>query len=78
MKGQEGCLCTSARLNIGLCDGAPAGPDVMDEARRVSFADVAALPCTLLSLNRLTACMKQKPLSYLNGPPWLSRRFKHH
>ena len=67
---QVGCLCTSARLKEGLCDGAPAGPDVVDEARRVSFADVAALPSTLLSLRRLTACMKQTPLSCLNGPPW--------
>ena len=50
---------TSAKLKAGLCVGAPADPDVVAEARRLSFEGADAVCCALLSWRRRTACTEQ-------------------
>ena len=53
---------TSARLKDGLCVGAPADPDVVEEARRLSFKGTAALGGAELSLRSRTACASIPPV----------------
>ena len=50
---------TSARLKDGLCVGAPADPDVVEEARRLSFKGAGVMCCAPLTLRRRTACTEQ-------------------
>ena len=53
---------TSARLKDGLCVGAPADPDVVEDARRLSLEGASALAGAALSLRSRTACTSTLPV----------------
>ena len=63
-----GGVQTSARLKDGLCVGAPADPDVVEEARRLSFKGTVTPVGAALSLRSRTACTGIR-LSWVRGRP---------